>query len=60
MKQEIELHICLLEGKLTAFSEFEAFHKHATGSPSLSMTMAFLKDEIAFLKKLLTTYQKEE
>lgn len=67
VKEEIELHISFLEGKLIAFRESAlVFHieKYAGdeeyGSPQLSLAVSLVKEELAFLKKLLEVYYAQE
>ena len=66
MVDEIGMHICFLQGKLNAFSELSStMNKSAFGGPNsegsaVQMSVNFIKQEIAFLTKLLETYQQKE
>jgi hypothetical protein len=67
VKEEIELHISFLEGKLNAFGETatlfpvkEHFRNGTEGSAQLSLAVSLIKQELAFLKKLIDVYYTQE
>lgn len=67
VKEEIELHISFLEGKLNAFKEASSLFGKVALYPNdednakqVSMAASLIKQELAFLNGLLKTYFPKE
>lgn len=67
VKEEIELHISFLEGKLNAFKEASCLFGKVAVYPTdednarqIAMASSLIKQELAFLNGLLKTYFPKE